>query len=259
MKEEKSLFCGVRLFVAFIALLMLLGCAHTCDSEDYSIDDMRQITYIFKPRPTVMSEGLFCLFLQLEEYSKSLSFFENCDPAQDPAQEEWRWSLYIHEPSKNNALSLKRIFATPSKEKGVSPPFFTWLIGKRHDISFQDYNFILTICELHKRFLDNEVLSGDIVAASDYARFPTIVREEYLEKKNPGLRDDDEWYLFTFYSTDYILLFNKNHMVVFLLYPLWRSCYDVLLLDNEAMIDTTMNVKGLIRILSKIVEEYEER
>ena len=81
-----------------------------------------------------------------------------------------------------------------------------------------------------------------------------------MEKKHPGLRDDNEWYLFTFYSTDYTLLFNKNYKVVFLLYPLWRrSCYDVLLLDNDAMIDKTMNVNELIRILSKIVEEYEDK
>lgn len=259
MRGENGLFYGVRVFVAFIAPMMFLGCAHTYESVDSSIDDVRQITYIFKPKSR-MPEGLFYLFLELEEYSKSFSFFTNWDPTQDPAQEEWRWSLYVHEPSENNSLSLKRMFVTPSKEKGVSPPFFAWLIGKRHDISFRDYDFILTICELHERLLDNEVLSSDIVAASDYAKYPTIAREVYLEKKHPGLRDDNEWYLFTFYSTDYTLLFNKNYKVVFLLYPLWRrSCYDVLLFDNDAMIDKTMNVKELIRMLSKIVEEYEDK
>lgn len=118
MKEEKSLFCGVRLFVAFIALLMLLGCAHTCDSEDYSIDDMRQIAYIFKPRPTVMSEGLFCLFLQLEEYSKSLSFFENCDPAQDPAKRNGDGHYIFTSHRKTMPCLLKEYSRLHPKRKG---------------------------------------------------------------------------------------------------------------------------------------------
>ena len=73
MRGENGLFYGVRVFVAFVAPMMFLGCAHTYESVDSSIDDVRQITYIFKPKSR-MPEGLFYLFLELEEYSKSFSF-----------------------------------------------------------------------------------------------------------------------------------------------------------------------------------------
>lgn len=239
---------NIWFFIFFLCCLLMQGCSHP------HIEDVRMMGYIFKPRiMCALSDSQFCLFQQMEEYGH-IQRRHFPGPPMSPG--ESLCFLYFYSP-KNYEMFIKPIHMRPSIEKGVCPPFVYWFLGTKCGFPLRDYDYITKMCAWADHLLDKDVLTYD-TRHSECPNFPALARYIYFsEKKCPGLNEEDEWYMFAFDSLEYKLLFNRNKRVVFVLYPLGNTCYDVWLLDSKAEIeDTTLSVTKLSQLLSDVIEKY---
>lgn len=239
---------NIWILIVAICWLLMQGCSHT------HIEDVRMMGYIFKPLMICnLSDCQFSLFQQMEKYGHIQTYHFSAPPM---SPEEQACFLYFYSP-KNNEMFVKPIHMRPSSEKGIRPPYVYWFLGTKCNFPLWDYDYITKICAWADHLLDKDVLSYD-TKHSECPNFPALARYIYFsEKRCPGLNEEDEWYMFAFDSLEYKLLFNRNKRVVFVLYPLGDTCYDVWLLDREAEIeDTTLSVKKLSELLGDAIEKY---